>query len=69
MFLHSNKLHIFDSRAKNVICQNSQNKIEIMCIDRKYCIHQTSPYIMLRGKIMAKGSIQNNLYIFNDKYI
>ena len=51
------------------MCQNSQNKIGIMCIDRKYCIHQTSPYIMLRGKIMAKGSIQNNLYIFNDKYI
>ena len=32
-----------------------------MCIDSKYCIHQTSPYIMLRGNIMAKGSIQNKL--------
>ena len=40
-----------------------------MCIDRKYCIHQTSPYIMLRGKIMAKGSIQNKLHMFDDKYI
>ena len=59
---------IIKSRAKNVICQNSQNRIGIMCIDGKYCIRQTSPYIMLRGKIMAKGSIQNKLHMFDDKY-